>query len=899
LEIGKIDIYRNSKIGLEPLKNNISYFVIDLAQHLEHKPAFVAKMFRELGDRFAAGDYEPLPHTVFPITKVADAFRYMAQGKHVGKNVLSFDAEDIVIGPCTEDGHRFRADASYLITGGAGGFGLEVAKWLATNGARNLVLFSRSGPRDEAALHDIEQLRSRGVTVLDARGDVTKSEDVIRIVHQIEPDLPPLKGVFHAAMVLDDEFIANLDEARFATALYPKMLGAWNLHTATAGLELEHFVGFSSISSVVGVPKQSNYNAGNFFLEALAHHRQALGLPALTINWGALLGAGFVERNRKTADFLDKIGTKAFRKDEALRVLGRMTLLNTTQVAAARLEWRTLSRACPNLARANTFAAVARESSETERGGSLLARLQHAGCDTRPGLVEDFIAAQVAGVFGVTPEKVDRDAPLTSLGLDSLMAVELTNRIEREVGASIPMGSLLGGPSIKVLSQNILRLVAPSLQQDGTSRSPGATEAEIDLVTESRLDPEIAPPAGIPCDTSKLDRVFLTGATGFLGAFLLDDLLRETDAEVICLVRAANIEQGRERIVQNLHRYGLDVNGDLDRIIPVLGDLEQPLLGLLPEDFDRLAGEIDVIYHNGANVNLIYSYSLLRAVNVLGTKEVLRLATRLKPKPMHFVSTFMVLAGGNAGEQGIVTEEDTLPAWDTLPNGYTRSKWVAEKLVEEARSRGLPVTIFRPGHITGHSRTGVCNAQDFLHTMVLACSQIGVAPDLKEGMDVTPVDFVSRAIVRLSQRPECTGGTYHLVNPHPLRLPVLMDWLQTQGVEVETVPLPVWRDKLTGLANGSPDDLLAPLLNFLNANNGLAEEDQLRWHPRYDCRHATSRLAELGISCPRADDELLRVYRDHLQTSGLLPEIGNGHGDGNGDGAANGQTSRVGRMTAK
>jgi thioester reductase-like protein len=886
LEIGKIDIYKNSKIGLEALKNNISYFVIDLAQHLERKPELVAKMFRELGESFAAGAYAPLPHTVFPISKVGDAFRYMAQGKHVGKNVLSFDEKEIMIGPCMEDGHRFRADGSYLITGGAGGFGLEVAKWLVRQGARHLVLFSRSGPRDEAAIRDIEQLRASGVTVLDARGDVTKLDEVIRVVKQIGESLPPLRCVVHAAMVLDDDSIANLDDKRFCTVMHPKMLGAWNLHTATLDIELEHFMCFSSISSIAGSPRQSNYNAGNFFLEALAGHRRSAGLPALTINWGALLGAGYVERNRKTAEFLDKVGTKAFQLEEALRVLERVTPLDAVQFVAARVDWRAAASAVPNVARSNTFSLVARESLQGERGGSLLARLQGASSEIRPALVEEFIAAQVAGVFGVTPEKIVRDAPLTSLGLDSLMAVELTNRIEREVGATIPMGSLLGGPSIKALSNNILQLVAPSLQGDGNAAPAAGSETEIDHVAESRLDPDITPSAGATCEVSKLDRVLLTGATGFLGAFLLDELLRETDAEVVCLVRAAEVQQGRERIVQNLQRYGLDPNGCLDRIAPLLGDLEQPLLGLSPTEFDRLAGEIDAIYHNGAVVNLIYPYSQLRAANVLGTREILRLATRIKPKTVNYVSTFMVLAGGNGHEQGLVTEEDHLPSWETLPDGYTRSKWVAEKMVEEARSRGLPVTIFRPGHITGHSRTGVCNAQDFFHTLLLACGQIGSAPDMKDGMDVTPVDFVSRAIVRLSRRPECVGGTYHLVNPDPLRLPVLLDWLQSLGVEVKTVPFPVWRDRLTNVENGVPQDLLAPLLNLIAPQNGSAEEEHLHWHPRYDCRHATSRLAESGIICPRADDQLLRVYWDHLQTAGLTP-------DHNGNGASNGAMSKT------
>ena len=174
VEIGKIDVYRNTKIGLQRLKDNISYHVIDLAQHLQHKPTFVAALFAELAERFVAGDYQPLSHTVFPITEVVEAFRFMAQGKHVGKNVLSFDVDEIPIGLSTEDQHRLRAEATYLITGGAGGFCLEVAKWMAQHGARHLVLMTRSGPRDEDACRDIQDLHDAGINVIDARGDVTQ-----------------------------------------------------------------------------------------------------------------------------------------------------------------------------------------------------------------------------------------------------------------------------------------------------------------------------------------------------------------------------------------------------------------------------------------------------------------------------------------------------------------------------------------------------------------------------------------------------------------------------------------------------------------------------------------------------------------------------------------------------
>ena len=279
----------------QQLKENIAYHVIDLAQVLSDKPEYVATIYLELTERFHSGEYNPLPHKVFPVTEMVDAFRYMAQGKHVGKNVLSFDQDIISIGPCSEEGHLLRPDASYLITGGAGGFGFEVAKWMASQGARNLVLMSRSGPKEEASA-DIAKLRAEGINVLDVRGDVTCQNDVRNVIDQIQADCPPLKGLVHAAMVLDDDFLIELDEDRFNKVLHPKMMGAWHLHMATLELPLEHFITFSSFSAVIGAFKQSNYNAGNCFLDALSQCRHAMGLPSLTLNWGAVLGAGFVER---------------------------------------------------------------------------------------------------------------------------------------------------------------------------------------------------------------------------------------------------------------------------------------------------------------------------------------------------------------------------------------------------------------------------------------------------------------------------------------------------------------------------------------------------------------------------------------------------------------------------
>ncbi len=475
LEIGKIDVYGNSKIGLEPLRNNISLHIIDLAQHLQDRPEYVAEMFSDLEKMFYDDIYKPLPNKTFPITDVVGAFRYMAAGKHVGKNVLDFDVPEIMVGPATEDGHKFNSGGTYLITGGAGGFGLELAGWMAKNGARHFALMSRSGPKDDA-LGKIAAIQKMGCTVMDARGDATSREDIDKIVAKIQATDAKLVGVIHGAMVLDDEFIVELDEKRFDNVLLPKMLGAWHLHQATLGIPLELFISFSSFSAVIGAVKQSNYNAGNCFLDQIAYYRRAQGLPALTFNWGALTGAGFVERNEKTKDYLKLVGLGSTDMDETLQLFSQGIPTAATQLSCARVDWTLLARLSPSVGQSNMFQDVVPRSSGAG-GDSMAARIMEAAPDKRMGMVEDVIAAQVGAVLGTDSSRIDKDTPLTNLGLDSLMAIELVNRIEDKMGMSMPMGSVLNGPNIRDLSIPVLeKLLESAGDEDGAS---GATSTDL------------------------------------------------------------------------------------------------------------------------------------------------------------------------------------------------------------------------------------------------------------------------------------------------------------------------------------------------------------------------------------------------------------------------------------
>jgi thioester reductase-like protein len=389
-----------------------------------------------------------------------------------------------------------------------------------------------------------------------------------------------------------------------------------------------------------------------------------------------------------------------------------------------------------------------------------------------------------------------------------------------------------------------------------------------DLEPEAVLDPEIQPKNAL--NGSAPERVLLTGATGFLGSFVLIELLRHTRADVYCLVRAANAEEGARKLRKVLEAYGLWDEELSSRIVPVVGDLSEPLLGLGPERFEELAGEIDVIYHSGASVNWVYPYNALKPTNVLGTQEVLRLAVRNRVKPLHFISTLGVFPlVGRSGVE-VVREDDDLSHGGSLYNGYTQSKWVAEMLVETARARGLPVCVYRPSLITGDSRTGAWNKDDFTCKMIKTWAGLGTAPEVGTKLNLVPVDYVSRAIVSLSLRDGSLGKRFHLANPHPVGVDDLVSWIETFGYPIKRIPYDRWRADLLNPTRGLRQDTLysmAPLLSMSAAADGPTLVGKM---PEFDCRNTREALSGTEISCPQVDGELMENYLVYLVRSGFL-----------------------------
>ncbi len=384
-----------------------------------------------------------------------------------------------------------------------------------------------------------------------------------------------------------------------------------------------------------------------------------------------------------------------------------------------------------------------------------------------------------------------------------------------------------------------------------------------DLSTEAVLDPRIDPQSARAPIGGEADAIFLTGATGFVGAFLLEELLKQTRATIYCLVRASGPAEARRRIQDNLTAYLVWREEYHARIVPVAGDLSQSGFGLAAELLNDLADRLDAVYHCGALVKWTYPYSALKAANVLGTQEILRLASQVKVKPVHFVSTIGVFSSPVFASD-VVREEDDLESSGPLYVGYAQSKWVAEKLVGIARSRGLPVVVYRPG-TGGHSRTGAFNEADHICRMIKGCIELGSAPDLDLLLQLAPVDYVCRAMVHLARRKESFGKTFHLVNPCPLSWNALVGQIQEFGYPLEHVSYDTWRTRLLDQVKSSRASALYALSPFIS--EAVLDYTKL---PRFDCQQTLAALAEASVHCPPLDSDLLRTYFRGFVQRGFL-----------------------------
>jgi len=454
---------------------------------------------------------------------------------------------------------------------------------------------------------------------------------------------------------------------------------------------------------------------------------------------------------------------------------------------------------------------------------------------------EDVMRTLWERILFLEKETISGDSNFFDFGGHSLLAVELTVIIEEIFQIQLKVKDIYEYPTVTAIVRFIRNGADQVLQQ-------------VSIREDTRLDASIRPaPVQKPLSLADAKSILITGATGFLGAFLLDELLNATkdDVKIYCLVRSekGDRKDAFNRVLKNMNYYQLQSYKLEDRIIPVAGNLTEKDFGWPPEQFNELALDIDFIFHCASLVNYVYSYAMIKPATVYGTHEILRFACTSATKPIHYISTNGIFAGKD--KEAYLENSDINSYADHLENGYGQAKWVAEKLVWEAVSRGLPVCLYRPGNIGHHSVTGAANPSDFQSMIVDACTKVNCAPDKSNwAFELTPVDFLVKSIVLFAGNPSNFGQVFNIVQNDPMPARVVFDLLLEMKVISEYVPFDEWKSRLYAKAEEAGDYILNVLAQSLEDVELYLNDESI-----YDCSRFENVLSKYCLQRPLIDPD--------------------------------------------
>lgn len=472
VELGKRDYVANTHIGLRPFRRNLSYFGVDLDQVIQHQGDDGARMFREVMALFNDGGLKPLPYQPFTAAETSDAFRLMQQSGHIGKIVISPPKAGTILKE-TKRPFTVSETGVHLVTGGLGGFGLEAARWLVDKGARHLVLAGRKGATTDEAKAIVAELAGRGVKVEAKAVDITSRSAVDRLIAEIEQGGKKLAGVLHAAAVLQDGLIANIDAAALDAVIGPKVVGAQHLDAATRDRSLDYFVMFSSATTFIGNPGQGSYVAANGFMEGLARQRRRRGLPALAVAWGAIGDVGMLARNKAVMEGLaGRVGVTPMEARRCLELMAdalesQGTSPDEAVIAIAAMHW---GKARERLAtmRSPSYADLGSDQ-QAEAGGvqaiNIGALLKGGDVDAVRKTVSDAIVEDIARILRLPKDDISRVRQLSEIGLDSLMGVELGASLQERFALDAPPAGLSSGMTVNELSESLIQAVSAPMDE--------------------------------------------------------------------------------------------------------------------------------------------------------------------------------------------------------------------------------------------------------------------------------------------------------------------------------------------------------------------------------------------------------------------------------------------------
>jgi acyl transferase domain-containing protein/acyl carrier protein len=493
VEIGKLNIWTPDQIASS--RSDVSYFTFDLSEVTQDVSSSFSSVLSQVTAWMDLGSVKALPVDVFSAPEVGAAFRHLAQGKNVGKVIVSFPPLE----PAVEKRLAVRSDGCYWITGGLGALGLKVAEWLVEQGARHLVLSGRHGPSAEATLA-LARLKERDAGVEVVSADVSHRTDIVAVLETIDKSSVPLRGIIHAAGVLDDGMLQDQNWDRFQRVMAPKIGGAWNLHVLTRDCPLDFFVCFSSLSAVLGSPGQGNYAAANTWMDALMQHRHAMGLPGLGIAWGPWASVGMAAKLDKgiQAQIAAK-GILPIPVPRALSILDYALRLDQPQVVAAAIDGPKFSRqfraaSVPTMLETlvEAGAASALGAAQAQALDGILDKLRSAPVTERHAIVLTQVRRTLAATLRLSSaESVGSNQPLGELGLDSLMAVEVRNLLTSAFRCELSSTLIFDYPTANALAAYLIQTIFPEQPTAGPPAEQRVSTAEIDhMLSELEAMPD-------------------------------------------------------------------------------------------------------------------------------------------------------------------------------------------------------------------------------------------------------------------------------------------------------------------------------------------------------------------------------------------------------------------------
>ena len=492
---------------------------------------------------------------------------------------------------------------------------------------------------------------------------------------------------------------------------------------------------------------------------------------------------------------------------------------------------------------------------------------------------EQILAQAWAGILKIDVSHIRRDSDFMDLGGHSLLMTLLMIEVRKSFHVTFNLREFFGMSTLRKFAA----LIDERQKQDADQANGGGYSASTRtsewarqrmafLQRDAELPRYLAPARGMTFQpVTEIRNVLLTGATGFLGAYTVAEILNTTKANLYCLVRSkrGDLSGSRERIEKQMKRYQVWVGDEAwqsawdQRLHVVEGDVTLPRLGMKDSDYESLARDIDAIFHGAAHVNFIYPYEALRATNVLGIHEIIQFAFHARIKQVHHLSTAAIWP---MGAQNTYYEKDPIDHYGILNLGYDEAKWVGEKCFLNAEERGLPVARYRPGEVGGDSVTGQCVTDHFIIACFKGFLQFGTFPALDIEVDVAPVDYVAKAMVYLAFHRNVFGRAFHLTNPSRRRLSEGLAHVHGLGYQFDELPFEQLRDLLVNSRDFASNALFA-------YQAALEDMDDISMQlPTYDTRETQRELAGSGINCPPADEKLFGTYLRYLQNIGFIPQ---------------------------